>query len=150
MGTHHDMSYTLFASSNPFDAQTILDSLEIDDQNPQVPGASSVLHFEVFHAGSNPSGPLNVTLDGSIPFTYGQPFYLASLFGGDASGAEDFFNSADFGITAPAGATLITQSHTVYAAAVPEPGTLALLAVAALGTPCCRRRVRAPRADAAL
>ena len=31
-GLHHDMSYTLFSSSNPFDAQAILDALTIDDQ----------------------------------------------------------------------------------------------------------------------
>ena len=143
-GPHHDMSYTLFSSNNPFDAQAILDSLEIDDQNPQVPGANPVLHTELFHGGFNPTGPLDVTLVGSIPFTYGQSFYLASVFGGDvgcAGCSEDFFNSADFGISVPAGATLVTQSQTVYAAAVPEPTTLALLAAAAIGVLLSRRRV---------
>ena len=143
-GPHHDMSYTLFSSNNPFDAQAILDASSIDDQNPQVPGASAVLHTEIFHGGFNPTGPLDITLVGSIPFTYGQPFYLASLFGGDVDCvgcSEDFFNSADFGISAPAGATLVTQSQTVYAAAVPEPTTLALLAAAAIGVFLPRRRV---------
>ena len=143
-GPHHDMSYTLFSSDNPFDAQAILDASTIDDQNPQVPGAIAVLHTELFHSAFNPTGPLDVTLVGSIPFTYGQPFYLASQFGGDVGCdvcSEDFFNSADFGISVPTGSTLVTQSQTVYAAAVPEPTTLMLLAAAAMGVLLARRRV---------
>jgi hypothetical protein len=133
VGASPDMSYTLFLSDNPFDAQTILDSLMIDDQNPSVPGASSVLHTEIFHDGFHPTGALNIMLVGNIPFAYGQPFYLASLFGGDvgvAGDSEEF--SAAFGITAPAAAVLQTQSQAVYASAVPEPATPVLVAMAAL------------------
>ena len=158
VGPQPDMSYTLFSSNNPFDLQVILDSLTIDDQNPQVPGANSVLHTENFHGGVHVTGALDRTLVGSIPFTYGQPLYLASVFGGDVCGdpfcagnSENFFNSADFGITVPAGASLITQSQTVYAAAVPEPTTLALLAAAAIGVLLTRRRAaRALHAAAAI
>lgn len=133
LGASPDMSYTLFLSDSPFDAQTILESLLIDDQNPSVPGASSVLHTEIFHDGFHPTGALNITLVGNIPFSYGQPSYLASLFGGDvglAGHSEDF--SADFGITAPEGAMIQTLSNTVYASAVPEPATPLLVAMAAL------------------
>jgi len=145
-----DMSYTLFASSNPFDVQTILAAFEIDDQDPQIPGAVAVLHTEVFHGAQQ--GVVNVTLAGTIPFTYGQTFYLASVFGGDVGcvnlgcvggGSEDFFNSSNFGITAPAGGTLTTLSATNYAAAVPEPSTWLLLCaglISVLAVP--RRRAR--------
>jgi hypothetical protein len=135
LGSTPDMSYSLFLSSNPFDAQSILDALAIDDQDPQVPDSSTVLHTEIFHSGFHPEGAISLTLRGIIPFTYGQTFYLASLFGGDVGltgHSEDFFSSADFGITAPGGSTLVTQSHTVYASAVPEPGMLALVALAVL------------------
>lgn len=142
VGNSPDMSYTLFLSDDPFDVQTILDSLLDDDQNPQVPGATAVLHTEIFHDGFHPEGAIGLTLRGSIPFTYDQTFYLASLLGGDvgfAGHGEDFFDSADFGITAPGGATLFTRSSTVYASAVPEPGELAILMVGVLGVLVCRR-----------
>ena len=148
VGTEADMSYTLFASENPFDVQTILDSFDLDDQNPQVAGAVPILHTEV----NNGLGSSNITLVGAIPFTYGQQFYLASVFGGDvcattnqnqqpcSGGSEDFFNSANFGITGPAGATLVAQSGTTYATAVPEPATWLLLFTGSISALAVSRR----------
>ena len=44
--------------------------------------------------------------------------------GANTGGSEDFFNSANFGITGPTGATLVALSGTTYAAAVPEPAAV--------------------------
>jgi len=132
VGSEADMSYTLFASANPFDLQAIADATTVDNQNPMVPGADRILHTEIF----NGQGPSDVTLIGTLPFVFGQTFYLASVFLGDVcglhqpgctGGSEDFFSSTDFGITAPPGAALSTLSGTTYAAAVPEPATWCLL-----------------------
>lgn len=75
-----------------------------------------------------PGGAFGGVLSGEITFTYGRPFYLISLLGASANdfGSLSAFNSAHFGITAPAGATLTSAAGVSYAAAVPEPATLAL------------------------
>jgi hypothetical protein len=67
---------------------------------------------------------LDVTLSASVPFTSGQTVYVLAAFTGGVGndgGIESFLNSADFGVSAPAGTTLQSLSSTVYAPAVPEP-----------------------------
>ena len=88
--------------------------------------------------------PLTVEISGtrylqaSVPFTYDKPFYLASYLGaevwGGATGVADFFHSARFGISAPDGASLVTDSGTLYPAAssVPEPQSILMFLVGAL------------------
>lgn len=75
-----------------------------------------------------PGGPFGGVLSGNITFTYGRPFYLISLLGASANdfGSLSAFNSAHFGISAPAGALLTSDAGVSYAAAVPEPATLAM------------------------
>ena len=159
-----DMSYALFASTNPFDVQNIIDAYENGvgrDFDPQVPGALRLLYTAIANGCGVPNminpgcghvpienfaGSLDLTLGGTFPFANGVTFYLASVFSADVhtlpGGSADFFNSATFGISVPVGATLTTTSNTVYAAAVPEPTSLALLAAAALGFVGCPHRAR--------
>jgi len=155
-----DMSYALFVSLNPFDVQTIVASYEAGpggDWNPQVPNAVRLLYTAIENGCGGPNasagcgqvplenvqGPVNLTLAGSFSFTYGQTYYLASVFGGDVGvtgGSEHFFNSANFGITVPNGATLTGISGTQYAAAVPEPTTWMLLLAGLAGIVAASRR----------
>ena len=146
VGTQADMGYSLFASTNPIDPQAIADATALDNKNPQVAGSVTILHTEI----NNGLGLSNITLVGTIPFTYGQLFYLASGFWGDVcaisqpwcsgGGSEDFFNSANFGITVPTGATLIASSGITYAAAVPEPATWLLLFAGIISVLAASRR----------
>lgn len=138
-GLEADMSYSLFVSAKPFEVQAILKAMnepgDQSDQSFSLPDATRVLHTEVFDGLGSP----NITLTGTLPFEFGQTLYLASVFGGDVcystgsndqdcrGGSEDFFHSATFGISVAGNTTLTALSTTSYAAAVPEPGTWALL-----------------------
>jgi hypothetical protein len=79
-----------------------------------------------------PGSAFGGTLVGEVDFVYGQPFVLLSVMAGFANdfGSLSSFNSAVFGITAPDGKALLTGSGYQYAAAVPEPATLLLMALA--------------------
>jgi hypothetical protein len=95
--------------------------------------------FDALSCGGRLAIPLTEPLSGTqvlgadIPFTYDQPFYVASYLGaevvGGAAGVADFFHSAHFGISAPTGATLTAESGTLYPAvvSVPEPAAVWLL-----------------------
>lgn len=78
-----------------------------------------------------PGSSFGGTLTGQIDFTYGESFYLVSALAGYANdyGILNAFNTAVFGITAPAGALISTDSGSMYAAAVPEPQTYIMFLV---------------------
>lgn len=98
-----------------------------------------------------PGSAFGGTLTGSVAFTFGEPFYLVGLLAAFANdfGVLDAFNTARFGISAGAGASLLSESGTQYPAAVPEPSTYLVLAVGlALLTLVGRRRARSGRSNA--
>ncbi len=73
----------------------------------------------------------------------GEPLYLANLSGGVANdrGILNAMNPVRFGSTAPSGASIETESQTVYASAiVPGPATSALLARGLPGLVAARGR----------
>lgn len=140
-----EMFYALFVSSQPFDLQVILNTVGAAPGfwAVQLPNATRLMFTGVAnrcgqtHASNecghvpfqNFQGPLDLTLTASATFTYGQPLYVASVFGGGVSifgGSAAFFNSAHFGVSAPAGDTLAALSGSTYASAVPEPAAAPL------------------------
>jgi hypothetical protein len=91
--------------------------VEVDATPDYVPGPN-VYQFS--------PGFIDELINVSVPFTYGQTFYLASVL--DIGGYGDFYNSAIFGITAPEGAIINSLSGSLYpVAAVPEAETWALM-----------------------
>lgn len=156
---HGSLDYALYVSTTPFDFQVITDSVAASDAfwNLELPGATRVLYAAVANRCGLPlaigdcghvpfenhQGPLALTLTGAMPFTYGSPLYVASLFAGGLGafgGSMDFLNSADFGVTAPVGATLQSVSGASYAAAVPEP-SVTLMFGAGLAAAWLLRRI---------
>jgi len=135
-----DVIYALLMSSDPdaFSPAAIVS--DADAGYIQLPGTTPVLLVEVddtpdYPAGSGaislPSGFVDQQFNVSVSFTYGQTFYLASVL--DIGGYGDFYNSANFGISAPDGTSITSLSGTPYpAVAVPEPETWAML-LAGLG-----------------
>lgn len=127
-----DAHYALIMSDDPnaFSPASI-----IIDGVATVPfGTTQVLYVEVddsfdhddHGAISLPSGLVDQVFNVSVSFTYGQTFYLASVL--DIGGYGDFYNSADFGITAPDGTSITSLSGTLYpAAAVPEAETYSMM-----------------------
>ena len=148
-----DMGFALYTSDRPFDWQVIIDTVRpVDFWNLQLPNATRRMFTGIVNGCGGPfpadgcghfpyenfQGTFAQTLVANVPFTYGQPFYVASLFTGDAAvsgGVADFSNSANFGIGAPTQANIESLSGTTYAAAVPEPRVWAMLLVglAAIG-----------------
>jgi hypothetical protein len=158
-----DMGYALFTSAQPFDFQTILDTVDTSSGfwDLQFPNAVRRLFTGIVNGCGVPfppddcghlpyenyQGPFDLTLTASVPITYGQTFYVASLFSGEVDvvgGSETFYNSADFGISAPPGATLASLSGTRYVTAVPEPATwiLCFAGVLCLAAMASVRRLR--------
>lgn len=91
--------------------------------------------------GGSPFGGLFTT---EIDFTYGEAFSIASVMFGSANdfGSLSAMNSAHFGISVldNVGASITTTSGTAYAAAVPEPQTLAMLLAGVVVLVACAGR----------
>jgi hypothetical protein len=135
-----DVVYALLKSEDP---NTFFPSAIVADSGTgytNISGASPVLLIEVDATPDYVPGPnvysfspgfINELINVSLPFTYGQTFYLASIL--DIFGYGDFYNSATFGITAPEGASINNLSGTLYpVATVPLPETWAIM-LAGLG-----------------
>lgn len=153
-----EMFYALYASSKPFSLDTILTAVgnARGFWRVELPDSIRVLFTGVVNGCDlqsvyrncghlpyeNYQGSLEITVAASIPFTYGVPLYVASIFGGGSiyDGSTSFLNSATFGITAPSASSLSAISGTTYAAAVPEPsGWMLLLSGIGLGSILSRR-----------
>ncbi|MBT9611059.1 PEP-CTERM sorting domain-containing protein [Aquabacterium sp.] len=147
-GTEADMAYGLYVSSTPFsvDSETGLNDVNVA---AALANATRVLWYVIDDANGSP----NVTLTGKLNVTFGQTFYLLSHMSGDVctrledesqagctGGSEDFYNSAVFGLTAPTSAAINTLSGHGYAAAVPEPESLALFVMGLITVSVASRR----------
>ncbi|MFO1322360.1 MAG: PEP-CTERM sorting domain-containing protein [Burkholderiales bacterium] len=97
-----------------------------------------------FRSSETSPGSDGFVLTGTVQGNYGEAFYLVSVLNlyAEQNGLVDASNSAVFGITAPVGASLATSSGTLYTAAVPEPGTYALVlaGLVFVATTAARRR----------
>ena len=162
-----DLTYALFASPAPFDAQAIIDYFANHDFDPLLPNSVRLLYTQIAGGCGTPSasaacghgllenivGPVNLTLVRSdVPFAYGTQYYFASVFGGDVSdggpgGNASFLSSATVGVTLPQNAVptyLSGVPSNFYPQAVPEPGSWLLLGagLAFLGVAVRRLRSR--------
>lgn len=139
--------YGLFSSLQPFDQGALRSWL--DCCMPEAPQSSTVV--VPITEDAFPSAGATV-LQAEISFTYDKPIYLASYFGVESFdvGVADFYGSAHFGLTAPAGASIAAASGTAYlsAAAVPEPATAALWLLGLAGLAGLRGIRRGPHAVA--
>lgn len=126
-------NYALFSRSQAFGVAELSAWLDCPDDGPHcVPNAPQGASAVIPMTASFPASGRTV-LAASIPFTYGQTFYLASYFGVETwgGGEADFYGSAYFGLSAPLGGEIATASGTQYpaAAAVPEAATWALMSI---------------------
>lgn len=126
-------NYALFSRSQAFGVAELASWLDCPNNGahciPNAPlGAHAVIPMQVSFPASG-----STVLTASIPFTYGQTFYLASYFGVETwgSGEANFYGSAHVGLSAPLGGEIGTASGTLYpaAAAVPEAATWALMSI---------------------
>ena len=127
-------NYALYISQQPFSYQTLKEWLNCypqrDDCIPYPPANSQALIPMTFPASAQ------TVLTTKLAFKDEMPIYIASFFGVETwgVGSADFYGSAHFGITAPAGAALSTASGTLYpvASSVPEPQSVLLMGLGLL------------------
>lgn len=140
-----EMVYALYTSSKPFSLDLILDTIDKakgfwtvtfpDSVRVQFTGVVGNCNLPKAYRNcghlpyENYQGSLDLKVVAIVPFTYGQPLYVASFFAGGSQyeGNTNFLNSAKFGITAPPTSTMNALSGFEYAAAVPEPAEWLLL-----------------------
>lgn len=142
-----EMGYALYVSSQPYDLTNLIGTANSNHSGfwaLSLPNSTRVMFTGVSNGCGernwsrqcghvpfeNYQGALDVTLSADVPYTNGQNLYVISVFGGgvgNSGGVESFLNSADFGISAPLGATLQSLSSTAYALAVPEPSSTLML-----------------------
>lgn len=154
------MGYALFVSSQPYDLNALLATVGANHNGfwaLQLANSVRVMFTGVANGcGSgiwnpdcghmplqNYQGPMDVTLTAKVPFTYGQALYVATGFSGAVltpGGSASFLHSADFAISAPAGATMAALSGSVYAAAVPEASIGSMLSLGIVVIAVARRR----------
>jgi PEP-CTERM motif len=127
-------NYALYISQQPFSYQVLTDWLDCtpqrDDCIPYPPANSQALIPMTLPASGQ------TVLTTKLAFKGDTPIYIASYFGVETWGVgrADFYGSAHFGITAPAGAALSTASGTLYplASSIPEPQSVLLMGLGLL------------------
>lgn len=147
-GHEADMVYALNMSQTAFSIQSET-GINDDNIDATLSHSTRILSYAINNSDASP----NTVLTGKLNFTYGQKFYLLSYLGGDVctplegpahqgctGGSEDFYHSAIFGMTAPTDAVITASSGHAYLAAVPEPGSWALVGIG-LVTMALRRRL---------
>ena len=118
------MTYAVLKSETPFtNLNVLVDALAYVFIYGELPPGLEAVHSTIARAGET-FEPLPT---GSYTYTSGVPVYLAGvlLTYAEQAGSASFLTTAQFGIT-PSG-SLATTSGFVYAQAVPEPGTWAMM-----------------------
>ncbi len=156
---HAEMDYALFVSTQPFELRALIDTIDTSGGlwSVQLPNAQRVLSTGVANRCgmtgatggcghvpyTNFQGAFDQVLSASVPFSDGQTVYVISVLGGGVGvfgGQQDFFHSASFGISVPAGITMSPLSGQAYATAVPEPSVWLLLGIGIAGIAVRGRR----------
>ena len=128
-GVDQGFMYGLYVSQTPFENLETYNGLDVNESLFGVAPLLWVRHDDV--EGTIDPGTFDETFLFDVPYVSGETFYITSVLdvGAWQTASADFWGSASFGISAPAGAVLSAMSGTQYAAAmmVPEPGTYALM-----------------------
>lgn len=142
-GSNTEVVYAVWYSDRPFGPDGLRswlnssDSLGVNGELLSPPDAS--LAFGVYRIDGDASG----TYRALVPYAIDETVYVASLLTVSAIGptsTADFYNSAYFGVSAPAGAELTAASGFTYATSVPEASTLSMAALGLMALGAWRLR----------